>query len=95
MKEITPRQAKKALEQGAILLDVREAKEYSAENVEGSLFIPLSELAVRRGEIPNGRTIITICRSGGRSAMAAQILGQVGFDAVNLKGGLIAWKNEN
>jgi len=27
--------------------------------------------------------------------MAAQILGQVGFDAVNLKGGLIAWKNEN
>ena len=76
----------------AVLLDVREQPEWSLEHVEGSLHIPLSRIKRRLAELPADTTIITACRSGHRSALAARTLTRAGRRAVNLRGGLGAWR---
>lgn len=76
------------------LLDVREAEEKTgdAKSIDGAISIPLGELSSRLDEIPRSRPIITVCRSGKRSAQATVILKKNGFnEAANLKGGMIDW----
>lgn len=76
------------------LLDVRSEGEYSGElgHVGNAMLIPLDELRERLQEVPNDKPVITICQSGKRSAMAAQILLKSGIDqAANLAGGMIQW----
>lgn len=78
-------------EGGAILLDVREDGEVAAGAAPGSTHMALATLAERIGDLPKDRRIVCVCRSGQRSARATQFLGQRGFDAVNLGGGMRAW----
>lgn len=76
------------------VLDVRSNAEFIGElgHLEGSVLIPLDELRERLDEIPKDRPVVTVCQSGKRSAMAAQILLQGGYDKVaNVPGGLIHW----
>lgn len=73
------------------LLDVREDDEWRAGHVEGSQHVPLGQLRDHLGEIPAGRPIVAVCRSGTRSGAAARGLRQLGFDAENLDGGLTSW----
>jgi rhodanese-related sulfurtransferase len=77
---------------GALILDVRKDDEWAAGRVAGSMHIPLAEVQDRAGELPKGRVIVTVCKDGGRSYKAAYALRQVGFDAVNLDGGLTGWE---
>lgn len=74
-----------------ILLDVREVSEWVHGHVVGSLNIPLGELAERIEEIDRTRTVIVICRSGNRSALATRLLRSIGVEAYNMRGGVIAW----
>lgn len=79
-----------------LLVDVREAEEYTGEfgHIAGSQLLPLRELVDGIGEVCNekDRQIITVCRAGMRSATAAAILAQMGFKNVrNLRGGMLAW----
>jgi rhodanese-related sulfurtransferase len=63
--------------------------------VPGAVFISLPELRDRVHEIAahRGRTVVTICRSGNRSARAAAILRNSGFaDVRNMTGGTLAWR---
>jgi len=60
--------AKGRMDDGAILLDVREPHEWAAGHAQGARHIPLGQLGQRQRELPAGRPIITVCRSGGRSA---------------------------
>jgi rhodanese-related sulfurtransferase len=48
-------------------------------------------LADRLDELPRDETLLVICRSGGRSAVATETLVDAGFDAVNVTGGMLAW----
>lgn len=73
------------------LLDVREDAEWVHGHVDGAAHIPLSELAARVHEIPEGRTHI-ICKVGGRSAQAVMWLQQQGHDVVNVDGGMLDWE---
>jgi rhodanese-related sulfurtransferase len=73
------------------LLDVREHDEWQAGHIEGSQHIPLGELGERVGELPTGRRIVAVCRSGARSGVAVRGLRQLGYDAENLDGGVTAW----
>lgn len=73
------------------LLDVREADEWQAGHIEGAQHIPLAELAARLAELPSGRDIVAVCRSGSRSAAAVRGLRQLGYTAENLDGGVTAW----
>ena len=52
----------------------------------------LPELRQRESELPRGREIICMCRSGSRSSSAVRHLTSAGFKAVNLSGGMIGWE---
>jgi rhodanese-related sulfurtransferase len=87
-----PRQVPAAsVPDGVWLLDVRENEEWAAGYAPGARHIPLGELGARVAEIPQGETIYVICRSGGRSAHAAQALAAAGWQAVNVAGGMNDW----
>ena len=79
------------------LLDVRQPHEWDIVNLEtdGAVLIPLAELPDRLDELPTDREIVVYCRTGARSATAAQMLTQEGFSAVlNFVGGIHAWADE-
>lgn len=93
--DLSPREAYEQLSSDdAVLLDVREGDEWEAGRVPGALHIPLGELQERRQDLPQGRRILTICRSGSRSAMAAKMLSGDGVDVANVSGGVKDWKKE-
>ncbi|GAA0423049.1 rhodanese-like domain-containing protein [Streptomyces luteireticuli] len=78
-----------------LLLDVRENDEWEAGHAEGAVHVPMSDFAVRYGEmsdtLDDGRRVNVICRSGGRSAQVTAYLLQQGLDAANVAGGMEAW----
>lgn len=75
-----------------VFLDVREDDEWSAGHIEGSLHIPMGELAARQDELPRDRPVAVVCRSGNRSAAVTEALTRAGYDAENLVGGVAEWK---
>jgi rhodanese-related sulfurtransferase len=83
------------VEDGAFLLDVREADEWDAGHAPEAVWIPMGELQARVDELPHDRRIVAICRSGARSHTVAAALLGAGFDAVNLDGGMRAWAAED
>jgi rhodanese-related sulfurtransferase len=75
-----------------LLVDVREPWEFAYCRIDGSLSIPLGELARRRDELPRGRPLVLVCHHGQRSQHAAMLLVGVGYEQVhNLQGGVEAW----
>ena len=78
----------------ANLVDVRNPDEVKEFNIEGSQFIPLAELEERISEIDQTSPIFLICKSGNRSAKAAEILKTKGMTEItNVIGGMDDWKN--
>ncbi len=77
--------------EGAWLLDVREDDEWAAGYAPGARHIPLGELGARSGEVPQDEAVYVICRSGGRSARAAEALAAAGWQAINVAGGMQDW----
>jgi rhodanese-related sulfurtransferase len=77
------------------LVDVREPWEFEYCRIEGSVLIPLGQLAARVEEIPTGRPLVMVCHHGNRSNVAAAMLMRAGFDEVhNLRGGVELWATE-
>jgi rhodanese-related sulfurtransferase len=80
-----------ALDQGAVLVDVREPWEYAEAHIAGSTLIPLDEVMRRRDELPDDAEVWLVCRTGNRSGQAAALLATFGHDAINVTGGIVAW----
>jgi len=79
------------------IVDVREPDEYAGPlgRIRGSRLIPLGQLAIRAGELARDRPVVTVCRSGARSAQASVLLQKAGFaDVANLAGGMLRWRAE-
>jgi sulfur dioxygenase len=79
------------------VLDVREPAEWDGPlgRIPAAILIPLGELAERAGELPKEKPIVAVCRAGGRSAQATNILRDAGFEQVaNLPGGMLRWRAE-
>jgi rhodanese-related sulfurtransferase len=74
-----------------VLVDVRQAAELRRGRVQGSIHIPLTELRDRLHELDPQRRVAFLCHSGARSARATGIAIKAGYDAVNVRGGMIAW----
>ena len=88
------KQAAALQSQGAFLLDVREPSEFAEVHAKDATLIPLGQLPSRLNEIAQykDKPITVICRSGRRSAHAAEILRSAGFTQVaNVEGGTNAW----
>jgi rhodanese-related sulfurtransferase len=78
-----------------VLLDVREADEFAAYRIAGSLPMPMGSIPVRLHEIDRQAAVVMVCRSGARSFHAGLFLKQNGFERVyNLAGGVIAWARD-
>jgi adenylyltransferase/sulfurtransferase len=73
------------------LLDVRTPEEHAIARIEGAKLIPLHELPDRLGELDTSESIVVHCHHGPRSLRATQILREMGYQAVNLRGGINAW----
>ena len=83
-------EAQALVAQGAFLLDVRTPEEYAAGHIDGATNIPVEEVSGRTAELPTDTVIVTYCRSGSRSATAAQTLRQAGLEVCDL-GPMSAW----
>ena len=78
-----------------VLLDVRTEAEYAEEHIEGAVLIDQKQddfVEKAKTMLPIDKTIAVYCRSGRRSANAAGKLADIGYKCVNLKGGIMAWK---
>ena len=94
---ITVRDLKTRQDQGddIFLLDVREPHEYAIAKIEGSVLIPLGELANSLDKLDKNAEIVAYCHKGMRSADAVGFLLQQGFTNVkNMIGGIEAWSIE-
>jgi rhodanese-related sulfurtransferase len=81
----------------AVLLDVREPKEFEGGRLPSAIHIPLSQLAGRVSELAKftARPIVAYCDTGRRSRMAAGALEKAGFKEIyTLHGGIAAWKKD-
>ena len=101
--EVTPKQLKTMLDDGAdvIILDVRESEQHAEGSIPFDDFNKENFLAVTRGNLEwkinkiipyKDAKIVTYCRRGGRGALAAEVLREMGYkNATTLKGGLKGW----
>jgi rhodanese-related sulfurtransferase len=90
-QSVSPAQAAALADGGALLLDVREPYEWQAGHAPRARHSPLGQLPRRVAELPDRRAVVTVCRSGARSARAAAMLARDGREVSNLAGGMRAW----
>ncbi len=81
------------LDGDAVLLDVREQNEWDAGHAPRAVHIPLRELSEATASMSRQRRVVVVCRSGRRSAFATAALRAAGVDALNLLGGMQAWRD--
>jgi rhodanese-related sulfurtransferase len=83
--------AERVAHEGAVLIDVREPAEFSAEHIDGAQLFPLSTFDPNM--LPKDLPLIFQCGTGKRSAMAVARAQQAGLaHSAHLAGGLQAWK---
>ncbi len=78
-----------------VILDVRKADEFAEGHIKGAVLIDQFQsdfMEQAKAKLPMDKTIAIYCRSGRRSANAAGKLADIGYKCVNLKGGILAWK---
>jgi rhodanese-related sulfurtransferase len=91
-------EATRLINHDALVLDVREDKEFVVGHIPKARHIPLGQLKARIAELEKfkNKPIVVNCRSGHRSAQACAILKKQGFEnVVNLSGGIMAWESAN
>ena len=94
IKEIDVLTLKNKLEQNKdfILIDIREQFEIEICKIKESIHIPMGLIPTRINEIDSNKTVIIMCKSGGRSAQVCHYLNENGYlNVYNLKGGIINW----
>jgi len=89
----------KILDENTFVLDVRTEEEFYGPlgHIEGATLIPIDELSSRMNELNKvkDKNIYVVCRSGNRSNVGKNILKENSFHAINVDGGMLAWKPLN
>lgn len=95
LQTVNAQTLKQGLDQQTVtLVDVREPVEFAGEHIPGATLVPLSALDSRRIPPLNDTQLVLCCRTGNRSAIAAQTLFKAGFQSIaHLEGGLLTWKD--
>jgi rhodanese-related sulfurtransferase len=94
-REVSREEARKLLDEGAQLVDVRADHEWAAGHLAGAKHVPLPELPQRTEEIDKAQPVVVYCRGGNRSSMATAALTDAGFDAVKLSDGIVGWSEDD
>jgi rhodanese-related sulfurtransferase len=94
-REVSREEARKMVEEGAQLVDVRADHEWEAGRIAGAKHVPLPELPQRTSEIAQDRPVVVYCRGGNRSSMATAALTDAGYDAVKLTEGIVGWSEDD
>lgn len=81
-----------ALTYGGIIVDVRSQEEFKKGHIPMAINIPIEDIKAGNVSLPKGKVIIVYCETGGRSAMAARELNNMGFRVINTIGGLVEYK---
>ena len=77
------------------ILDVRTPEEFKTEgHLVGAKLIPVDQLAKNLDMLDKSKKVLVYCRSGSRSVHASRVLESNGFTALNMSGGINAWKSE-
>ena len=95
---VAPADAVRLANAGALLLDVRDGKEYEAGHIIEARNLPAAELAAKVETLKKykEKPVIVYCESGNASAAAVRTLREAGFTkVVTLRGGLQSWRQEN
>ena len=99
IKQLNPSEAVRLMNNDeVVVLDVREANEFSTGHINKASHIPMSALKKRINELEKykNRHVLAYCRSGSRSNYACKVLKKEGFENVyNLSGGVMNWSSAN
>lgn len=90
-KAVDPHEAKELVEQGTMMIDVRELSEWNHGHAPGATHLPMSRIQENLHRVPKDSDILVCCRSGSRSSAVVSFLLNNGYNAINLKGGMAAW----
>jgi rhodanese-related sulfurtransferase len=91
-EDLSPARVAELMQEGVQLIDVRELYEREAGRIpDDTAHIEMDRLSEEAGSIDAARQVVFYCRTGSRSAVAAQAFAAAGYDAHNLDGGLKAW----
>jgi rhodanese-related sulfurtransferase len=94
-REVSREEARKLIDEGAQLVDVRADHEWEVGRIAGATHVPLPELPQRLGEIDKDRPVVVYCRGGNRSTMATDALAEAGYDAAKLSEGIVGWSEDD
>jgi rhodanese-related sulfurtransferase len=89
--QISVNELSNVINEGSLLIDVRDPEEHTTARVPQAVSIPLSSVPDRLEEVPTDGPVYVICAKGGRSQMAAEFYAQQGVQAINVTGGTDAW----
>jgi len=95
VKEVSRGEARRMVEEGAQLVDVRADHEWEAGRIAGATHVPLPQLPERLGELDKDRPVVVYCRGGNRSSMATAALADAGYDASKLTEGIVGWSGDD
>ncbi|MES1989980.1 MAG: rhodanese family protein [Pseudomonadota bacterium] len=91
MNMLTPLEAKKLIDQGAVLIDIRNPDEYAREHIKGARNVPLSSIGQQSAYKP-GDVVIYHCKSGMRTVTNIELLPAETCEAYIMSNGIEGWK---
>ena len=98
IEELSPAEAASEIDAGGVaLVDTREPHEYEESHIEGGRLVPPGLLRDEIASVVPDRSqrVLLYCRSGSRSAKAAQEMSELGYENVaNVDGGILAWQEQ-
>lgn len=83
--------------ENALVLDIRDSKDFAAGHLASAVNIPYAKLAERMSELDKHKEqpIILVCKTGQTVSIAGKMLREKGFNAIRLNGGMMEWSNQN
>ena len=96
LKTITTTQLETLLQEDPALhlIDVRETDEFAGGHIPQAKNVPLSEFGAHVDQLDRTKPIHVICAAGGRSLNASTYLDSLGFDVINVDGGMMSWSGD-
>lgn len=79
----------------AIVLDIRDSKEFEQGHIAGAINVPMAKLAEKSKKLDKDKTVILVCKLGQTAGVAGKQLMAEGFSTVRLKGGMMEWQSNN